>query len=90
MITLQNRLGLYKAANSRIEAYKEKMNEIKDILKSAPSFEQTKSMLSEAGLDYRDFVKFYGNEKIHDGYYYAKDLKDRYTILWMYSDIFDN
>ena len=45
-------------------------------------------MLSEAGLCYDDFVNYYGNAKIADGYLYAKDLKDRYSVLWMYSDIF--
>ena len=29
----------------------------------------------------------YGEEKIQDAIHYAKDLKDRYTVLWMYDDL---
>ena len=30
----------------------------------------------------------YGEEKIHNAILYAKDLKDRYTVLWLYYDLF--
>ena len=39
-------------------------------------------------MNYNDFTKFYGAEKINDATLYAKDTKDRYTVLWMYYDIF--
>ena len=41
-------------------------------------------MIAEVGLCYDDFKKMYGSEKIQDATLYAKDLKDRYTILWLY------
>ena len=47
-----------------------------------------KDMISEVGMDYDDFVKFYGRDVIDDGVLYAKDTKDRYTVLWTYYDIF--
>ena len=30
----------------------------------------------------------YGAEKINDAVWYAKDLKDRYTVLWLNYDLF--
>ena len=38
-------------------------------------------------MSYEDFVKTYGAQKIRDAHFYAKDLKDRYTVLWLYSDL---
>ena len=32
----------------------------------------------------KEFEKMYSKEKLDDGVRYAKDLKDRYTVLWMY------
>lgn len=44
--------------------------------------------LTEAvGLSYREFRGLYGEEKLEDALLYAKDLKDRYTVLWMYYDL---
>ena len=36
----------------------------------------------------KDFYKMYGKEKIQDAILYAKDLKNRYTVLWLYYDMF--
>ena len=33
-------------------------------------------------------VKLYGEAKIADGRVYAKDLKDRYSVLWMLYDLY--
>lgn len=33
------------------------------------------------------FVYNNGKEKIQDAIWYAKDLKDRYSVLWMYYDL---
>ena len=30
----------------------------------------------------------YGKEKIQRGIWYGKDLKDRYSVLWLYGDLF--
>lgn len=32
----------------------------------------------------------YGEEKIADALLYAKDLKDRYSVLWMYFELLSN
>ena len=44
-------------------------------------------MLNDAGLDFNEFIAFYGEEKISDGIKYAKDLKDRFTVLWTYGEL---
>ena len=36
----------------------------------------------------RTFYKLYSAEKMNDAVHYAKELKDRYTVLWMYYDMF--
>ena len=45
-------------------------------------------MIEAVGMDYQGFMDFYGQEKINDGLLYAKDLKDRYTVLWLYYEFF--
>ena len=85
---LQSKVGLYKESAQRFSVYGEKREEIAALLSGAPSFNEVASMLSEAGLDYNDFVKFYGEKKILDGIKYAKDLKDRFTVLWTYGEIY--
>ena len=67
---------------------RQKEEEIKNILSQMPSSEEIKQMLSVVGLDIEEFYKFYGEQKIEDAMLYAKDLKDRYTVLWLYYDLF--
>ena len=85
-IALQEKLGTYK--DNRLERYLKNDAEIKKILAEAPSTEEITSILGNIGLDLNDFYKTYSNAKIRDAVRYAKDLKDRYTVLWMYYDIF--
>ena len=40
-------------------------------------------MVCAIGLDYQQFIDLYGREKIEDGILYGKDLKDRYSVLWL-------
>ena len=47
-----------------------------------------KEMLEIAEIDLNEFYKLYGKEKINTAVHYAKDLKDRYTVLWLYYDLF--
>ena len=85
-IALQDKLGTYE--DNRIERYLKNESQIKEILAKTPSFDQIVSILSDIGLDLNEFYKTYSKEKIRDAVKYAKDLKDRYTVLWMYYDIF--
>lgn len=86
VIELQNKSGWYDI--DRVSVYKEKWGEIRSILSDCPSSAQMLSMCSSVGLDYTAFTDLYGKEKISDALLYAKDLKDRYTVLWMYFDLF--
>ncbi|MBR2024303.1 MAG: iron-containing alcohol dehydrogenase, partial [Clostridia bacterium] len=84
-IKLQDRIGNYK---DRLPIYKEKEEEIRSILKEMPSPDKIKEMLEIAEIDLNEFYKLYGNNKINTAIHYAKDLKDRYTVLWLYYDLF--
>lgn len=85
-IKLQDRIGNY--TRDRLPIYKEKEEEIRSILAEMPSPNSIKDMLKLAQIDYGAFYKLYGKKKINTAVHYAKDLKDRYTVLWMYYDLF--
>ena len=40
-------------------------------------------MLASVGLPMDEFERMYSEKKRADAVRYAKDLKDRYTVLWM-------
>ena len=88
IFALQDKVGFYK--QDRLPIYKEKWQEIKNVLKIAPTKAEMQALVEKIGLKYSDFVKFYGNDKIKDAIYYSKDLKDRYTVLWLYFDLYFN
>lgn len=85
-IALQDKVGNYKA--DRIKIYKELKGEIKRILSETPSADDIVKMLAVAEIDINEFYNLYGAEKINNAVLYAKDLKDRYTVLWLYYDLF--
>jgi len=85
-IELQEKIGNYK--KNRLPVYLEKENEIKAILSEMPTASEIKKMLSLAELDINEFYSLYGKEKIENAVSYAKDLKDRYTVLWVNYDLF--
>ncbi len=81
VIALQEKLGWYEKDDS--EAVLAKWDKAVEIMKDMPSTEEFISMTETVGLDFNEFEKLYGKEKIADALLYAKDLKDRYTILWL-------
>lgn len=85
-IALQEKVGNY--SSSRISAYLNNEKEIKAILSECPTAEKIEQILSDIGLDMALFHDTYSDKKISDAIKYAKDLKDRYTVLWMYYDLF--
>lgn len=86
VIELQNKLGWYHRDDSKVVT--EKWDEIMALLQEAPTVEEMLAMLEPVGLNYNEFVKLYGEAKIQDGVLYAKDLKDRYSVLWLYYKFF--
>ncbi len=84
VIELQNKLGWYDI--DRNSLYAEKWEQIKEVLRDTPSSSELLDYIESVGLDIRDFDNEYGEKKIRDALLYAKDLKDRYTVLWLYYD----
>ena len=82
VIALQDKLNFY--GSNLPEIYREKWTQIRKVLSDAPSSLELCEILKTAGMDYNDFEKFYGRSVIDDAVLYAKDLKDRYTVLWLY------
>ncbi len=82
---LQEKVGSYKSDKSPI--YKEKEAKIKQILSLCPTAVQHEEILRAVGYSVEEFNKFYGKERIENAVAYAKDLKDRYTVLWLNFDI---
>ena len=72
---------------NKLPVYRENWAEIREILADSPTPEQVLEMLESVGLYMSEFEKMYAKEKRIDGVRYAKDLKDRYTVLWMYEQV---
>ncbi|MBQ4050054.1 MAG: iron-containing alcohol dehydrogenase [Oscillospiraceae bacterium] len=85
IIELQQKLGWIH--EERAEDYKAKWAEIREVLADSPTPDEVLAMLTEVGLPMDEFHKMYSDEKIADALRYAKDLKDRYTVLWMAEQI---
>lgn len=84
-IDLQERVGFYKKDRTRV--YNSKEKEIKEVLSKMPTSKEIKAMLDLVELDINEFYELYGEKKVETAIKYAKDLKDRYTVLWMNYDI---
>ncbi|MBO4885313.1 MAG: sn-glycerol-1-phosphate dehydrogenase [Clostridia bacterium] len=86
IIDLQTSSGSYERDLSPV--YREKWPQIQKLLDECPSADECRTMLTRAGYRLDDFVEMYGSQKIHDAMYYGKDLKNRYSVLWLYYDLF--
>ncbi len=83
VMELQERMGWYEEpeADAFILSH---MEEIRAILAEAPTEAETRRMVEAVGLLPDAFVATYGQAHIDTATRYAKDLKDRYTVLWIY------
>lgn len=88
VLKLQEKLGWYYRDDSQF-VYKN-WKKIKKILSEVPSFDKFNKMLNTVGLDYKEFENLYSKQKLDDAILYAKDLKDRYTFLWLAYSYFRN
>ncbi len=85
IVALQNKLGwIYE---DKTAVYQDKWEEIKAIITDSPTPDEVVELLSSVELDMKDFYAMYSGDKIRDAVLYAKDLKDRYTVLWTHSRI---
>lgn len=85
VIALQNKLGWYE--RDLVPVYAAKWSAIKEVLAEAPSSAEMQSYAESIGLVPGDFITTYGETKIQNALRYAKDLKDRYSVLWTYYDL---
>lgn len=85
---LQEKIGRYK--EDRLKVYKDNWQEIKEVLSLVPSAEEIEKLLANAEMSMDEFYNIYTEEKIQNATWFAKDLKDRYTVLWLYYDLFCN
>lgn len=85
VLALQKKMGWYEI--DRVKVYREKWDAIRAVLADCPSSAEMLALVEKIGLDYSHFRGFYGKDKIDDALLYAKDLKDRYSVLWMYYDL---
>ncbi len=84
-VALQDRAGSYAA--DRAPIYRAHEKEIREIFRAVPTAKEIEEMLRLVGLDMQEFYAEYGDKKIRDAISYAKDLKDRYSVLWMYYEL---
>lgn len=86
VIALQEGLGRYYQDNEA--DILEKWDAIRALLAEAPGEQEMQEMIAAVGLNYQEFEEFYGSSKLADALLYAKDLKDRYSVLWLYYQFF--
>ena len=86
VITIQNAAKRYD--NPVFDKYKENWDKVKELLSECPSSNEIKAMLTDAGIDLAQFNKTYDERRIENGMWFAKDIKDRYSVLWLYFDLF--
>ncbi len=85
---IQEKFGFYKKDLAPL--YTEKWDEIRAILRECPTADEIRAMLVEVGFDLDKFESFYGAKKIRNSTLFGKDLKDRYSVLWIYFELFIN
>ena len=86
VIDLQNKLDSYRIWGEN--AKKADWDAIRAVLSEAPGPEEMNAIIESIGLRYADFEQFYGQAVLADAVAWGKDLKDRYTVLWLYNQFF--
>lgn len=87
---LQREAGRYETDSKEKvhRIYETHWKEIVQILAECPTAAEIETMLTDCGFDMTLFEKQYGRKKIEEGILLAKDLKDRYSVLWLYCSMF--
>jgi glycerol-1-phosphate dehydrogenase [NAD(P)+] len=84
-VALQDKLGRY--SEDRLSRYRARKDEIRTVLAQMPRAAEIEQMLLPASLHIEEFYATYGKQAIRNAVRYAKDLKDRYTVLWLNYDL---
>ncbi len=79
IVKLQEKVSLHgnRAGNYDAEG-------IKSVLRLSPTAAEMQKMLDAAGLSPQKLLDFYGKETVVNAMKYGKELKDRFTVLWLY------
>lgn len=83
IIKMRDEKNLY---DSILDSIKEKEREIKDILSLSMKYSDYIDLIGKASFDMKEFRAMYSEKTIRDCILYAKDLKDRYTLLRILCD----
>ena len=84
VMTQQDRLGWYH--EDEVDAFVLTHTEgIRAILAEAPTEEESREMVEAVGLSMDELYDTYGEAHIEEALRWAKDLKDRYSVLWVHN-----
>ena len=79
----QDRLGWY-CEPEMDEFVLTHTEDIRAILSEAPTEAEARDMVEAVGLRMEELYETYGQAHVDEAVRYAKDLKDRYSVLWIY------
>ena len=83
VMTQQDRLGWYH--EDEVDEFVLTHTEgVRAILSEAPDEAEAREMVETVGLSMEELYDIYGEAHIEEAIRYAKDLKDRYSVLWVY------
>ena len=82
VMAIQDKAGQYERNMEGI--YRARWEQIRAILSECPTAAEITEMLRDVGFVMEDFEGLYGKRKIRNGVWFGKDLKDRYSVLWLY------
>ena len=85
VLAQQQKLGWYEDDSE--EFILAHIDEIRAILAEAPTKAEMQQIVEAVGLRQDELLETYGEERVANAVKYAKDLKDRYSVLWVY-DLF--
>ena len=84
VLELQKQVGFYGV--DRVQRIRDNWAEVCRIIRTSPTGEEVLAMLRLAGYHMDELTDMYPEAVIRDCMIYAKDLKDRYTQLWLLQD----
>ena len=83
VIAQQDRLGWYY--EDEVDAFVlSHIDGIREILSEAPDEAEAREMVEAVGLSMEELYLTYGEAHIGEALKWAKDLKDRYSVLWVH------
>ena len=84
LIRMRDEKELYA---NRLDSIRQNERKINEILSSSLKYADYKKIFERAGLRMEEFKEIYGEQTIRDCIVYAKDLKDRYTLFRILSNM---